>query len=104
MITHLFFADDSLLFCKASRQECQKLIEILEIYEATSGQKINANKFSVFFSHNVPSGLKNEVLDILRPMQDQRHSKYLGLPSIIGKSKNEIFAEVKEKVGKKLFG
>ena len=37
-------------------------------------------------------------------MQDQRHSKYLGLPSIIVKSKKEIFAEVKEKVGKKLFG
>ena len=37
MITHLFFADDSLLFCKASRQECQKLIEILELYEAALG-------------------------------------------------------------------
>ena len=52
----------------------------------------------------LPVGLKNEVLEILGPMQDQRHSKYLGLPSIIGKSKKEIFAEVKEKVGKKLFG
>ena len=37
-------------------------------------------------------------------MQDSRHSKYLGLPSIIGKSKNEIFAEIKEKVGRKLSG
>ena len=50
----------------------------------------------------LPVGLKNEVLEILGPMQDQRHSKYLGLPSIIGKSKNEIFAEVKEKVGEKI--
>ena len=100
MITHLFFADDSLLFCKASRQECQKLIEILELYEAALGQKINADKSLVSFSHNAPSGLKNEVLDILGPMQDQRHSKYLGLLLIIGKSRKEIFAEVKEKVGK----
>ena len=100
MITHLFFADDSLLFCKASRQECQKLTEILELYEAALGQKINADKSSVSFSHNAPSGLKNEVLDILGPMQDQRHSKYLGLLLIIGKSRKEIFAEVKEKVGK----
>ncbi|KAL0012182.1 hypothetical protein SO802_007290 [Lithocarpus litseifolius] len=39
MVTHLFFADDSLLFCKASSQECQKLVEILKHYENASGQK-----------------------------------------------------------------
>ena len=35
-------------------------------------------------------------------MQDTRHGKYLGLPSIIGRSKIEVFAEVKEKAGRKL--
>ena len=37
-------------------------------------------------------------------MQDTRHGKDLGLPSIIGRSKTEVFAEVKEKVGRKLAG
>ena len=37
-------------------------------------------------------------------MQDSRHSKYLDLPSIIGKSKNKVFAEIKEKVRRKLSG
>ena len=41
---------------------------------------------------------------MLGPMQDTRHKKYLGLPSIIGKSKVEIFAEIKERVEKKLLG
>ena len=59
---------------------------------------------SVFFSHNAPKALKNEVLNVLRPVQDSRHSKYLGLPTIIGKSKIEAFAEIKERVGKKLAG
>ena len=67
-----------------------------------SGQKINANKSSVFFSHNAPSGLKNEVLEILGPMQDQRHSKYLGLPSIIGKSKKRNFCRSKREGGEKI--
>ena len=37
-------------------------------------------------------------------MHDSNHTKYLGLPSIIGRSKKLVFAEIKEKVGKKLAG
>ena len=69
-ITHLFFADYSLLFCKANIQECQNLINILQLYEASSGQKINANKSSVFFNNNTPDDRRCEVLDMLGPMQD----------------------------------
>jgi len=43
-------------------------------------------------------------MSILGPMSDSWHSKYLGLPSIIGKSKTEVFVEIKERVGKKLLG
>ena len=41
---------------------------------------------------------------MLGPMQDTCHKKYLGLPLIIGKSKVEIFAEIKERVERKLLG
>ena len=102
MVSHLFFANDSLLFCKATNHECQKLVEILELYEAVSGQNVNMDKSFVFFSHNTPQERRSEVIGILGPMQDTRHNKYLGLPSIIGRSKTEVFAEVKERVGKKL--
>ena len=104
MVSYLFFVDDSLLFCKAIDRECQKLVEILELYEAVSGQKVNMDKSSIFFSHNNPQERRSEVIGILGPMQDTRHNKYLGLPSIIGRSKTEVFAEVKERVGKKLAG
>ena len=77
-------------------------MEILELYEAALGQKINTEKSSVTFSHNTSLETRNEVLCILGPMQDSRQGKYLGLPSVIGKSKNQVFAEIKEKVGKKL--
>ena len=36
-LTHLFFADDSLLFCKATTQECEKVMEILSSYKNVSG-------------------------------------------------------------------
>lgn len=102
MVTHLFFADDSLLFCKTSNQECQKLVSILELYEAASGQKINADKTSIFFSHNTPFELKSEMLEILGLMQDSKHNKYLGLPSVIGKSKIEILCRSKRESCKKI--
>ena len=84
-IIHLFFADDNLLFCKANGDECNKLKEILGIYESTSEQKINTDKSSIFFNPNTSQDLKDEILNILGPMQDSRHSKYLGLPYIIGR-------------------
>ena len=77
-------------------------MEILELYEVASGQKINTDKSSVTFSHNMLLETRSEVLEILGPMRDSRQGKYLGLPSIIGKSKNRVFAEIKEKVWKKL--
>ena len=89
-VTHLFFTDDILLFCKVERQECTKLVEILELYELASRQKINTNKLSVTFSHNTAPEIKSEVLEILGPMQDSRQGKYLGLPIVIGKSKNQV--------------
>ena len=67
-VKHLFFADDSLLFCKAEKEEVSKFVEILERFEAASGQKINMDKSSVTFSQNTPVETKGEVLEILGPM------------------------------------
>ena len=81
-ISFFFFADDRLfLFCKVSSQECWHLIDILRLYEAASGQKINTDKSWIFSSANTPEENKIETLDILGTMQDSRHNKYLGLPS-----------------------
>ena len=86
-ITHLFFADDSILFSKANAKESQKLKQILQTYEEAFGQKINIEKSSMFFSPNMPQSVKEKIFAILGPMQGSKHSKYLGLPSFIGRSK-----------------
>ena len=49
-LTHLLFANDSLLFCKSNAEECQKVIEVLQVYKMSSGQQINKAKTTVFFS------------------------------------------------------
>ena len=40
-LTHLFFADDCLIFCRSTLEECQKIQTLLKYYEATSGQMVN---------------------------------------------------------------
>ena len=51
-INHLFFADDSLIFYKATTQDWVTLSKILDEYEAISGQRLNKDKTAVFFSRN----------------------------------------------------
>jgi len=57
-INHLFFADDSLIFCRDSFQDSQTIQEILNTYQSTSGQLINLDKSEISFSRNVPSDCK----------------------------------------------
>ena len=37
-ISHLLFVDDSLFSCRANRQECEVILQILKDYERASGQ------------------------------------------------------------------
>ena len=48
-LTHLLFADDSLVFCRAKETECPKLLDILAKYERASKQQINREKTTLFF-------------------------------------------------------
>ncbi|GKV34824.1 hypothetical protein SLEP1_g43165 [Rubroshorea leprosula] len=64
-ISHLFFADDSFLFLRATETEAGKLMAILQGYEAASGQVINLQKSSITFSNNVQQRTRSWISQIL---------------------------------------
>jgi hypothetical protein len=54
LMNHLFFVDDNMLFSKGSREGAQELSTKLEIYCQASGQRINKEKSSIFFTKGCP--------------------------------------------------
>lgn len=101
-ITHLLFADDSFLFFKADADEANAIKEVLNRYETLSGQAVNYQKSAIFFSSNVRRDKQTEIKNILQVQRDLGSSKYLGLPSLIGKSKKTVFSYLKDKVWEKV--
>ncbi|XP_042990763.1 uncharacterized protein LOC122317788 [Carya illinoinensis] len=63
-INHLFFADDNLLFYKANPLEWNRLIHLLEVYENASGQRLNKDKNSIYFSKNTNQEVKGIIVQI----------------------------------------
>ena len=51
-ISHLLFADDCIIFGKANVGEGNRVLKVLADYEKESGQKLNKEKTSLFFSRN----------------------------------------------------
>ena len=47
-ILYLFFADDSLIFCKTFMSECSALQKILNVYEEAFEQQLNRVETSLF--------------------------------------------------------
>ena len=60
-ISHLCFADDMLLFTKASIQQIERVIQCLDMFCSTLGQRISAAKTRIFFFKNVSVSLANAI-------------------------------------------
>ncbi|GAU16215.1 hypothetical protein TSUD_298470 [Trifolium subterraneum] len=103
-ITHLFFADDSIMFCRATIKETEHMKMLLSTYQQASGQLVNYQKSELIFSKRVDHSTKLAIHQILPMHMVDHFSKYLGQPTFIGRSKNHAFSFIQDKVWKKLKG
>ena len=97
-LTHLFFADDSLLFCRSTIHDCQKVMDILSSYEAVSGQRLNRDKTTLFFSKSTPGDMQRQIIEILGVTELQQYEEYLGLLAMVGRNKRASFDHLKQKI------
>ena len=77
---------------------------MLGVYKRALGQQLNRAKTSIFFSKNTSREIQGEIQRRFGAQVIKQHEKYLGLPSLVGKNKQNTFNGIKEKLGKKLAG
>ncbi|GLT63291.1 hypothetical protein SLA2020_358650 [Shorea laevis] len=97
IISHLFFADDSLLFLRATSTEARNLMNILKAYELASGQLINLQKSAVSFTRNAQPQIRECVSNILGMVEVEHQGRYLGFPSHVDRSRTTTFSSLKSK-------
>jgi hypothetical protein len=103
-INHLLFADDSLIFMKANEQSAQRLNEILRIYGECSGQCVNKEKSSIYFSPNSSEGMRHVLKQILGITVEAFSERYLGLPTAVGRITSGTFDHLGERIRSKVQG
>ena len=102
--SHLFFADDLVLFAKADLKNCCHVREALDTFCDLSGQKVSHHKSKVYFSPNVSQSTRAELSDVLGFSSTPNLGKYLGFPLKHPGSTSRDFNFIIERVQAKLQG
>lgn len=100
-LSHLCFADDLMLCCRADSSSPLILKEYVDRSANTSGLKVNLSKNQLFFC-GVDHKLKSQLLRQLGFSEGRLPIKYLGLPLIATKLTSEDCKPIIEKIQKRI--
>ena len=99
-ISHLFFVDDTIVFCEANKEHLTHLSWILLWFEVASGLRINLDKSEI-----IPVGVVEEIEEMaveLGCRVGSLLSQYLGLPLGAPNKAPFVWDGVEEKVRRRL--
>ena len=92
------------MFCRATNAECVALQNLLTLYANASGQVVNSDKTTLFFSPNTSQHSRNAICSFFGTSPFTQFEKYLGLPPVVGRAKQKAFNEIKDRVWRRLQG
>lgn len=104
LLSHIFFADDIILFAEASFDQILVVRDCLDCFCAWLGQTINFEKSSLMFSSNVPQSTADDIIGLAGIPHTKDIGVYLGLPMINGRVSKNSFGYLLDKLHKKLAG
>ena len=100
--SHLFFANDLILFAKVDWVNCAVIRDVLDTFCSISSQIVSEAKTGVYFSPNVNRDTRESLCDILGFVSTLYLGKYLGFPlKHLGSSSHDydfILDRVKQKL------
>ena len=80
-------------------------MDILDVYRKCSGQQINRNKTTIFFSKSTKVESREQIKLALGVPEIIQYEKYLGLPSLVGrKKKKQVSITLRKGCGKNCRG
>ncbi|XP_073363071.1 uncharacterized protein [Aegilops tauschii subsp. strangulata] len=94
----------SIVFLEGSHDNLETLRDILQCYEQASGQRVNLQKSSIFFGKGRAENNKAMLKGIIGITSEALSEKYLGLPTVVGRSKDGTFKPVRESARGKVLG
>ncbi|XP_057779860.1 uncharacterized protein LOC130998459 [Salvia miltiorrhiza] len=96
--SHLLYADDVLLFCKATWRSCRMIESILQIYASVSGQFCNKAKSKVYFGKGVSVQTRRRLQRDLGFSTGSLPFVYLGVSIFAGRATAARLISIRDRI------
>ncbi|CAN1166059.1 Putative ribonuclease H protein At1g65750 [Linum perenne] len=104
LISHLFYADDLILFAEASENQARVIRRCLDRFCAASGQGVSREKSVIFCSKNTNRHVSSLISLLLGIPLTQNLGRYLGVPILHERINGHTYQDILDRIDMKLAG
>lgn len=102
MPSHVLYADDVVVFCRASKKSILNLIKFFKDYKEVSGQAISLEKSKFYVGSSTTHSRIKSIADMLGFKSGCLPFTYLGVPIFKGKPRKVHLLPIADKIKNKL--